>query len=70
MEKVMTTIVSSSYTLDVPQIDGRRWVTETFVLDDDTTRSRQYLADVGTDYDAFLIEAANLQAELDTPPTP
>ena len=57
----MAQVVSSSYTLDVVQADGRRRVYQTFALDDGTTRTNSYLADPGEDYDAALASmAANI----------
>jgi len=50
----MALVVSSSYTLDVVQTDGRRRVYQTFVMDDGTTTTTDYLADVDADYDANL----------------
>lgn len=59
----MATIVSASYTLDNhTQVDGRRYVYETFVDDEGYSYPWTYLAAVNTDYDAVL---AQHQVQMD-----
>ena len=57
---------TSTYTLDAhEQIDGRRYVRERHVEADGTEHVFDYLAAVGTDYDAVLAEhAAQLAQSL------
>ena len=50
----MPSVASAVHAAGDVQQDGRRYVTETFVLDDGTVRSSLYLAEVGTDIDAHL----------------
>lgn len=54
----MPNVVSSSFTLDVPQADGRRRVYQTFVMDDGTTRTCDHLADADEDYNAVMASTA------------
>ena len=60
----MAQVVSATFILDVPQIDGRVRVYQSFVMDDGSTRSRDYLADEGEDHDAALaVATATLNSE-------
>lgn len=48
---ISTVITAEGYT----QVDGRRYVTEDYVLDDGTTESYTYLAAVGTKYSTVSV---------------
>lgn len=59
----MAVIVSASYELENhTQVDGRRYVYETFIDNEGAVYYRSYLAEPNADYDAILIEHT---AELD-----
>lgn len=47
-------VVSSSFILDHPQADGRRYVTETHMLNVGTPKVVQYLAAIGADYASIM----------------
>lgn len=58
-------IASSSYTVGVPQADGRSYVKERHLLDDGRTIEFEYLAGSSVDPDAVMVErATRLNAEL------
>jgi hypothetical protein len=54
-------IVSSTYTLEVPQVDGRRWVREDHVDQIGKHWLIRYLAAVGADYATILANHATAQ---------
>lgn len=63
----MPSIVSSVFTVDNPQIDGRRVVLETHTDDSGNQYTVSYMADFGVDLNAHLVsDAAALTSQLQT----
>lgn len=61
----MITVTSSSIISVNPQTDGRSYVTERHITSDGRQIDREYLAAVGLDTNAVMVQrAANIQAEL------
>lgn len=61
----MITITSSSIVSTATQVDGRSYVIESHIASDGRDIRVEYLADVGLDTNAVLLQrAANIQADL------
>lgn len=61
----MASVISSSFVVEQPQIDGRVWVAESHTFDDGTSQTFQYLADPDLDFQAIANERASaINAEI------
>lgn len=63
----MTTVTSSNFSVEDPQVDGRCWVTENRLTDDGQLIVSRYLAESGADYQAHLdamVQADNLSLSV------
>lgn len=67
----MITLAASSFALDHPQEDGRRWVTERLTPSEGEAEESRYLAAEGEDYQAHLDAMGEaLVARLNRPADP